>query len=183
MPSIFERLRNLIRPSNVIQISLGSDAPTSVLNYTAKALYQSQDNLQAVVNYLASSIAQLPLKVYRRNDENDRDRDRNSTAAKVLWKPNDYQTCFEFIRAVATEYYVFGCVYVWVTPDAENETGYQLRISRKRSLYSLRHTHRAIRAAIFHRYRDSDRPCRSRSRREGSVSSSGIVLDDLMLKS
>lgn len=128
MPSIFDRLRNLIRPNNVIQISLGSDAPTSVLNYTAKALYQSQDNLQAVVNYLASSIAQLPLKVYKRDGENDRKRDRDSTAAKVLWKPNEYQTCFEFVRAVATEYYVFGCVYVWVTPDAENETGYQLLI-------------------------------------------------------
>lgn len=65
MPSIFERLRNFVKP-NVIQISLGSDAPTQVLNYTAKTLYQTQDNLQAVVNYLASSIAQLPLKVYKR---------------------------------------------------------------------------------------------------------------------
>ena len=127
MPSIFERLRNFVKP-NVIQISLGSDAPTQVLNYTAKTLYQTQDNLQAVVNYLASSIAQLPLKVYKRVGENDRKRDRNSTAAKVLWKPNEYQTCFEFVRAIATEYYVFGCVYVWVTPDADNESGYQLLI-------------------------------------------------------
>lgn len=127
MPSIFDRLRNFIKP-NVIQISLGSDAPTQVLNYTAKTLFQTQDNLQAVVNYLASSIAQLPLKVYMRDGETDRNRDRDSVAAKVLWKPNEYQTCFEFIRAVATEYYVFGCVYVWVTPDADNESGYQLLI-------------------------------------------------------
>ena len=127
MPSIFERMRNFIRP-NVIQISLGSDAPTQVLSYTAKTLYQTQDNLQAVVNYLASSIAQLPLKVYKRDGETDRKRDRDSVAAKVLWKPNDYQTCFEFVRAIATEYYVFGCVYVWVTPDADNESGYQLLI-------------------------------------------------------
>ena len=127
MPSIFERLRSFVKP-NVIQISLGSDAPTQVLNYTAKTLYQTQDNLQAVVNYLASSIAQLPLKVYKRVGENDRKRDRNSTAAKVLWKPNEYQTCFEFVRAIAAEYYVFGCVYVWVTPDADNESGYQLLI-------------------------------------------------------
>lgn len=127
MPSIFERLRSFIQP-NVIQISLGSDAPTQVLNYTAKTLYQTQDNLQAVVNYLASSIAQLPLKVYKRGGETDRERDRDSIAAKVLWKPNEYQTCFEFVRAIATEYYVFGCVYVWVTPDADNESGYQLLI-------------------------------------------------------
>lgn len=127
MPSIFDRLRNFIKP-NVIQISLGLDAPTQVLNYTAKTLFQTQDNLQAVVNYLASSIAQLPLKVYVRDGETDRNRDRDSVAAKVLWKPNEYQTCFEFIRAIATEYYVFGCVYVWVTPDADNESGYQLLI-------------------------------------------------------
>ena len=58
MPSIMERLRAFARPT-VIQISLGSDAPTQVLNYTAKKLYQTQDNLQAVVNFLANSIAQL----------------------------------------------------------------------------------------------------------------------------
>ena len=75
MPSIMERLRAFTKPT-VIQISLGSDAPTQVLNYTAKKLYQTQDNLQAVVNFLANSIAQLPLKVYKRNGEASRQRDR-----------------------------------------------------------------------------------------------------------
>lgn len=112
----------------VIRISLGSDAPTQVLNYTAKTLYQTQDNLQAVVNFLSNSIAQLPLKVYRRAGENDRERDRESAAAKTLYKPNEDQTAFEFIRAIAIEYFVFGCVYVWVLPDPDSESGYQLRI-------------------------------------------------------
>ena len=127
MASIMERLRSLVRPT-VVQISLGNDAPTQVLNYTAKSLYQSQDNLQAVVNFLSNSIAQLPLKVYRRAGENDRERDRDSTAAKLLYLPNRDQTSYEFIRAVATEYYIFGCVYVWVAPDADMPSGYQLRI-------------------------------------------------------
>lgn len=112
----------------VVQISLGSDAPTQVLNYTAKTLYQTQDNLQAVVNFLSNSIAQLPLKVYRRDGENERERDRDSAAAKVLYRPNEDQTGFEFIRAIAIEYFVFGCVYVWVIPDADSESGYQLRV-------------------------------------------------------
>jgi len=113
MPSILQRLRALIRP-NVVQISLSSDAPTQVLNYTAKKLYQTQDNLQAVVNFLANSIAQLPLKVYVREGEDDRKRDRTSAAALLLYRPNEDQTAFEFIRAIAIEYFVFGCVYVWV---------------------------------------------------------------------
>ena len=127
MPGIVERWRTLFKP-NVYQVYLGPDAPSNVLNYTARQLYNSQDNLSAVVNFLANSIAQLPLKVYRRKGETERERDRNSKAALLLWRPNSEQTEYEFIRAIATEYYIFGCVYAWVLPDAESESGYQLRI-------------------------------------------------------
>ena len=74
------------------------------------------------------SIAQLPLKVYVRDGETDRRRDRDSVAAKLIWRPNADQTEFEFIRALALEYFIFGNVYVWLLPDPESESGYQLRI-------------------------------------------------------
>ena len=100
MPGIVERWRTLFKP-NVYQVYLGPDAPSNVLNYTARQLYNSQDNLSAVVNFLANSIAQLPLKVYRRKGETERERDRNSKAALLLWRPNSDQTEYEFIRAIA----------------------------------------------------------------------------------
>ncbi len=115
------------QPSFYFYVASG-DAPTTVLNYTAQKLYQTQDNLQAVVNYLSNSIAQLPLKVYTRSGETDRKRDRESIAARTLYRPNSDQTSFEFIRALAVEYFVFGTVYVWVLPDPESDTGFQLRI-------------------------------------------------------
>lgn len=127
MPSLLERWRMMFRP-NVYIYELGNDAPTQVLNYTAQRLYQSQDNLKAVVDFLSNSIAQLPLKVYRRDGENDRRRDRDGAAAKLLWKPNEDQTGYEFIRALASEYFVFGTVYVWVVPDKESESGWSIRI-------------------------------------------------------
>ena len=127
MPSIRERWRMMFRP-NVYLYSFGGDAPTQVLNYTAKKLYQTQDNLKAVVDFLSNSIAQLPLKVYVRSDETDRQRDRDSVAAKLLWRPNEDQTGYEFIRALALEYFVFGAVYVWALPDSDSESGYQIRI-------------------------------------------------------
>lgn len=127
MASLLGRLRMLTRRPT-IQISLGSDAPIQVLNYTAKTLYQSQDNLQAVVNFLSNSVAQLPLKVYKRTSDTDRERDRDSEAARLLYKPNTDQTAYEFIRAIAIEYFVFGCVYVWIAPDADSDSGYQMRI-------------------------------------------------------
>ena len=83
MPSLRERWRNMLRP-NVFIYQLGSDAPTQVLNYTAQKLYQTQDNLKACVDFLSNSIAQLPLKVYKRNGETDRERDRDSVASKLL---------------------------------------------------------------------------------------------------
>lgn len=126
--SILSRIRNLMATPTVVQISLSSDAPTQVINYTAKTLYTSQDNLKAVVDFLSNSVAQLPLKVYKRDDETARKRDRESTAAKLLYMPNSDQTAFEFIRGIAMEYFVFGCVYVWLTPDIDSESGYQMRI-------------------------------------------------------
>ena len=111
MPGVIERWRNLFRPT-VVRFSFGPDAPTQVLNYTARQLYNTQDNLSAVVNFLANSIAQLPLKVYKRTEENKRERDRTSPAALLLWRPNSDQTEYEFIRALAVEYFVFGCVYI-----------------------------------------------------------------------
>lgn len=127
MPGIIERWRSLFRP-NLVLYNFGPDAPTEVLTLTARTLYNTQDNLAAVVNFLANSIAQLPLKVYTRSGENERKRDRTSTAAQLLWRPNGDQTEYEFIRALAIEYFVFGCVYVWVLPDADSPAGVQVRI-------------------------------------------------------
>lgn len=125
MPNLLARWRAAFRPQVYIY-GLGSDAPTDVLNYTASRLYQSQDNLKAVVDFLAASIAQLPLNVYTRNGETDRKRDRKSPAARLLWRPNSAMTEFEFIRAMMIEYYVFGTVYVLVLPDADSRSGWQI---------------------------------------------------------
>lgn len=127
MASIRERWRALFRPT-MINIEIGGDAPTQVLNYSAAQLYASQENLRAVVDFLSNSIAQLPLKVYRREDENIRKRDRDSVAAQLLWRPNEDQTAFEFIRGLATEYFVYGSVYVWIFRDADSASGWQMRI-------------------------------------------------------
>lgn len=127
MPSIAERWRALFRPRMIV-MSMGGDAPTQVINYDARRLYQTQDNLKAVVDFMANSIAQLPLKTYRRAGETERIRDRDSTAAKLLWRPNRDQTSYEFIRGLTTEYFIFGAVYVWFLPDPDAPSGYQLRI-------------------------------------------------------
>ena len=127
MPGILERWRGLFRQP-IYHFSFGPDAPDQVLNLTARNLYNTQDNLAAVVNFISSSIAQLPLKVYTRDENDERKRDRDSVAAKLLWKPNGDQTEYEFMFSIVAELKIFGCVYVWILPDPDSDSGYQIRI-------------------------------------------------------
>lgn len=113
---------------NFFRVELSPEANPVVEGLTPDELYASQSNLQAVVGFLADSVAQLPLKVYMRKDENERVRDRDSVAAKTLWRPNSNQTEYEFINALMVEYLLNGTAIVWHLPDPYSESGHQLRI-------------------------------------------------------
>lgn len=125
--SIISRFRALFG-SNVYHINITSEASPIVEGMAARRLYATQANLHAVVSFLSDSIAQLPLKVYTRNGENDRKRDRDSTAAKLLWRPNSDQTAYELINSLTTELYLMGVAVLWLLPDADSPSGYQIRI-------------------------------------------------------
>lgn len=130
MPGITQRLRDLFGRTT-IHVSLMPEENPRVDGLSARQLYATQANLHAVVSFLADSVAQLPLKVYTRNAEFDRQRDRNSNAAKLLYRPNADQTSYEFWNAVVTELLLMGVSTCWVLPDPNSESGYQLRIIPK----------------------------------------------------
>ena len=123
---VIQRLKNLFG-RNVFYMVTPEEMP-QVGKLTARQLYATQANLHAVVSFLADSVAQLPLKVYIRDDENSRRRDRDSVAAKLLWRPNADQTAYEFINALSVELLLMGCAVIWLLPDPDSESGYQLRI-------------------------------------------------------
>ena len=127
MSNIIQALRSLFGRSKY-HIEITPEQLPIVEGLTSRQLYATQSNLHAVVSFLSASVAQLPLRVYVRDGENDRKRDRTSAAAKLLWLPNPDQTCYEFIESLIMEYLLMGSVFVWVLPDADTESGYQLRI-------------------------------------------------------
>lgn len=122
-----ERFRALFG-TTTYQISFAPESNPNVEGMDARRLYATQANLHAVVSFLSDSIAQLPLKVYTRKGETDRERDRNSVAAKLLWRPNADQTAYELINGLATELFLMGVGVLWLLPDADSESRYQLRI-------------------------------------------------------
>jgi len=126
--AIIQSLRNLFGRRQEINIVFGPEELPLVGSMTARELYATQANLHAVVSFLADSVAQLPLKVYKRNGENDRVRDRTSVAAQLLYRPNADQTGYEFVNSLLTELYLMGVATVWVLPDPDSPSGHQLRL-------------------------------------------------------
>ena len=126
MPGVIQRIREFFSPTYQLNIDFGQSV--SVEGMTPRRLYATQANLHAVISFLSDSIAQLPLKVYVRDGENDRRRDRESAAARLLYRPNSDQTAYEFMSALATEYFLFGSCTAWILPDADSESGWQMRI-------------------------------------------------------
>ena len=121
-------LRRYLGENNVIVRVESPASLPSVEGQVPNELYASQANVQAVVSFLADSVSQLPLKVYIRDGESSRRRDRTSDAARTLWRPNADQTEFEFINALMIEYFLNGAVAVWHLPDPDYESGHQLRV-------------------------------------------------------
>ena len=124
---VTERFRALFGSTNY-HITFAPESYPTVDGMTARSLYATQANLHAVVSFLSDSIAQLPIKVYKRNGETDRERDRDSVAAKLLWQPNSDQTAYELINGLTTELFLMGVAVLWLLPDADSPSGYQLRI-------------------------------------------------------
>lgn len=121
-------LRRYLGENNVVVRIESPAAVPSVEGQVPNELYASQANVQAVVSFLADSVSQLPLKVYIRDAETERRRDRTSDAAKTLWRPNADQTEYEFVNALMIEYFLNGAVVVWHLPDPDYESGHQLRV-------------------------------------------------------
>ena len=127
MPKITQRLRELFGRTTV-HVSIAPEEVPFVEGLTARQLYATQANLHAVVSFLADSVAQLPLKVYLRKGETERERDRSSPVARLLYRPNADQTAYEFWNAIMMELLLMGVATFWILPDTESDSGYQLRI-------------------------------------------------------
>ena len=124
---VIQTLKNLFGRQHVY-VTLAPEEVPIVEGLTARQLYATQTNLHTVVSFLSDSIAQLPLKVYRREAENRRIRDRESPAALLLYRPNADQTAYEFINGLGVEYFLMGSAYIWVLPDPDSESGFQIRL-------------------------------------------------------
>lgn len=100
---------------------------THVNGMSASDLYNAQPALRSVISFLADNVASLPLKCYVRKPDGGRDRDRDSSLAKLLAHPNDHHTGHELIRDTVSEYLLHNDAY-WLTIPAKTASGWQIEV-------------------------------------------------------
>ena len=122
--SILDRLR----ARNVYNVTYESVNAPAVLGLSADELYRTQANLRAVVSFISDNIADLPLKVYRRESDTDRPRVTDSVTAQLLRRPNEDSTTYEFVRALVATLCLYDRAFVVLAQDRKAPSGWQMRI-------------------------------------------------------
>lgn len=93
-------------------------------NASYAALYSGQPNVRTVVDYIARTTADLGLKLYSREPNNDRDEDRNHPAAESVRRPNPWQGPKELLAGFVGDRLVYDNAYLVKvrTPPEERTT-------------------------------------------------------------
>lgn len=124
---VISNIRRLLDP-RVEYVRYGGMAQVpSIEGMSVEKLYATQANLHTVVDYLARNIAELPLKVYRRESDGSRERDTTSVLAKLLDSPNPHQTTYELVRDLVCDLKLYDCAVWLVGMDPESASGWQIR--------------------------------------------------------
>lgn len=122
--SLMGRLRAAFSPSYNIVISPSQQVVVAGMD-TAD-LYRTQPNLRAVVGFLADNAASVPWKVYDRVADGDRVRVTDSPAARLLARPNDHTTAYEWRRALFSDMYLYDFHLSIVVPDGDARSGWSM---------------------------------------------------------
>ena len=94
--SVFDTLRAMLRPRLTYQVSMGPYV--SVADMGIAELYRTQPNLRAVVSYLTDNAAQVPIKVYERVSDTDRQRSYGGLRRSYREWHVEYQRTCQYLR-------------------------------------------------------------------------------------
>ena len=75
------------------------------------------DTIVACIDALARNLAKMELSAIRKDKDNISVTDKTSDVAKVLKRPNKYQTQYDFIYKVAALYFATNNAYIWPEYD------------------------------------------------------------------
>lgn len=124
---VISNIRRLLDPRVEIVRYSGRQMMPNIEGMSVEKLYFTQANLHTVIDFLARNIAELPLKVYKKESDGSRERDTTSVIAKLLESPNPHQTTYELIRDLVCDLKLYDYAVWIVGRDPESSSGWQIR--------------------------------------------------------
>jgi HK97 family phage portal protein len=93
---------------------------------SAEQMWRKQPNLRTVVNFAARNVAQLGLHTFERVDETDRRRNRTSTAARLIGRPNPYATTYELVFGTVADLALYDICYWATSRSSSSPSGWEV---------------------------------------------------------
>lgn len=110
------------------QQSIDFDSVLSgILEQPIHKLWREQPHLRTVVGFVARNIAQLGLHAFERDDEDGRNRLRDSPLVQLLETPNPQTTQYELIYATVASMCLYDSSYWYVGRDNNAKSGWVIR--------------------------------------------------------
>lgn len=125
--SILTRIQRFFSPSYQTIVYGGGGISAHVDDMDIATLYAQQPQLRTVVSFLASNVAQLPLKTYIRESDTSRRRDTTSRIARLIAQPNRDTTTYELIYSLMSDLKLYDIALWVVAEDATADSGYTIR--------------------------------------------------------
>lgn len=94
---------------------------------SVEELYESQPQLRTVIGFIASNIAQLPLKSYLRESDTERVRDTTGVVPTLLRFPNRDMTTYDLIYTLVSDIKLYDMALWLVAEDADSPSGWTIR--------------------------------------------------------
>lgn len=124
--SIISRIRRVFAPT-IYRTYIYGQASAFVDGMDIAELYETQPQLRTVVSFLASNVAQLPLKVFIRESDVSRTRDTTSDLARLLQQPNPSMTTYDLIYGLMSDIKLYDTALWVISEDASSDSGYVIR--------------------------------------------------------
>lgn len=133
MGILTDKIRDMLRLPGVTGSSLVQFVDSRglfedyVAGMSAEDLYRTQPHLRTVVGFLGRNVAQLGIHTFERVSDTDRKRNRTSTVAQLLRKPNETMTGFDLVNRLVADMALYDDAYWIVEPDLDMESGWRIQ--------------------------------------------------------
>lgn len=124
---LIDSIRGFFTADTSVPVDISLERVQAIVGQSPSKLYETQPHLRTVVSFLASNVAQLPLKCYVRQADGDRPRDTTSVAARLIKAPNPSMTGFELIYNLVATLKLYDIAYWAVLPNPDADSGWEIR--------------------------------------------------------